>query len=258
MRLLKRAIFRFCLNIFRIVTADYYGGRTRFRLILCYLNLTAKTSFEPKRNQEIVKASILQYEVFSYGYAQLLALFKEIFIKGEYRFIAEVSHPTIFDCGANIGIVTVFFKILYPASTIYAFEPDSRAFTLLNRMANHNGFNDMKLFNVALSSQDGTIEFYYDDDSPNSLGNSILFERMPKSKTVVKSARLSSYVGSEPTDFVKLDVEGALSQIVTDLAETGTLRRIKSLAIEYHHKIGGAKSLLGPFLTLLEANHFEY
>lgn len=246
------------LDVFRILTRRFFDPTTRYRLLICFIKFFASTLLERNNNQDIIKTRILQYEVHSYGFAQLLSLFREIFINGEYYFAAENDHPAIFDCGANVGVAMIFFNILYPNCCIHAFEPDIRAFTLLDQIQKVNKLKNVKLFNIALSSQEGSVDFYYDSDSPNSLGNSIFFERMPKNKIMVKSARLSSFVGSEQIDFVKLDVEGAESQILDDLARTGALRRIKLLAVEYHHKIGQIKSSLGPFLSLLEMNHFEY
>jgi FkbM family methyltransferase len=76
-------------------------------------------------------------------------VFDQVFVRGEYK-IASVIHdtavrniynnilssgriPLIIDCGANIGLASVFFKAEFPKAEIYAVEPDSRNFEILKR-----------------------------------------------------------------------------------------------------------------------------
>jgi hypothetical protein len=74
---------------------------------------------------------------------------------------------------------------------------------------------------------------------------------------IVKAGKLSAYIDG-PVDLVKLDVEGAEWDVMTDLKNSGKLSLIRRLIIEYHHKIGSQASCLGRFLSLLEEEGFEY
>ena len=56
---------------------------------------------------------------------------EEIFRREQYRFETDAPAPFIVDCGANIGMATLYFKSLYPDATVLAFEPDPAAFACL-------------------------------------------------------------------------------------------------------------------------------
>lgn len=58
----------------------------------------------------IVKESVLKYLVSAHDYKTLHYLFKEIFISNEYYFNPRTKEPIILDCGANIGMASLYFK----------------------------------------------------------------------------------------------------------------------------------------------------
>jgi hypothetical protein len=58
----------------------------------------------------------------------------EVFVKAEYFFRTSHDAPVIFDCGANIGLATLFFKRLYPKARVHAFEADIHV-SLLSRVS---------------------------------------------------------------------------------------------------------------------------
>jgi hypothetical protein len=73
----------------------------------------------------------------------------------------------------------------------------------------------------------------------------------------VKGTRLSQFV-KESVSLLKLDVEGAEWDVLSDLVTTGKIGLIERMIIEYHHKIDGADSRLAEFLSILERSGFEY
>lgn len=46
--------------------------------------------------------------------------------------------------------------------------------------------------------------------------------------------------------------------MLCDLVINGQLKPVKELLVEYHHKIAGDRAKLGPFLTTLETQGFDY
>src|SRR5688500_1422830 len=61
------------------------------------------------------------------------AMYDEIFRNEIYRFVSDSANPFVIDCGANIGISILYFKQVYPACRILAFEPDPAIFTYLSK-----------------------------------------------------------------------------------------------------------------------------
>ena len=67
---------------------------------------------------------IAGFRISYFDLRQLNYLFREIILDTQYMFEADNDFPFIIDCGSNIGVGILFFKILYPQARIIAFEPD--------------------------------------------------------------------------------------------------------------------------------------
>ena len=205
-----------------------------------------------------VRFRFLGYDVESFSYTTLLMLFKEIFVTQVYSLAMPAECPVIVDAGANIGMATLFFKHRYPESRIWAFEPDPRAFALLERNVARNGLRNITLINAALSDRDGALPFYYDEATPDLLIMSVNPERLSRNQRPVTCVKGSTALPSGTIDFMKMDIEGAEVAVVAELAASGRMADISRLALEYHHGIGSAPSRLGGFLCLLEESGFVY
>lgn len=187
---------------------------------------------------------------------------EEVFNDRPYLFKSNKSNPLIIDAGSNIGITTLFFKVCYPAARIICFEPDPNAFNLLKLNIESNRLKDITLVNAALSNKDGVTDFYGQIyvDNPDARGNSIFdiwgAQRTIYNKIQVKSVKLSSYINST-VDLLKLDIEGAEEQVLTELGDK--IKIIENLAIEFH----GAKRLksinsINRIKLLLQKYGFNY
>jgi FkbM family methyltransferase len=183
-------------------------------------------------------------------------LYREIFARQYYHFVAQTASPVILDCGANVGMASIYFKWLYPNSKIRAFEPDPTTFRLLQQNLKANRL-DVETFNCALWDEDGELDFHVDASHPGSLLMSADPSRSKAEAIKVPSRKLSEFIDG-PVDFMKLDVEGAEHHVLKDLIRTGKVKQIRQMAIEYHHRIGQQKSCMAQFLQGLEEADFEY
>lgn len=217
----------------------------------------------------IKRENIFGYTIDLYNYTDFRLLFEEIFYKNEYYFKSTNKTPVIFDCGANIGVATLYFKWLYPHSKIFAFEPNPKTFEVLQKNIQQNNLTDVELFNYALTNTNntiGTIDFFIDKHNPGFLLMSTKQNRIPKDKTVdkitVKTLSLSSLIKDRKfhqIDFLKMDIEGREEEVVNDLVKNRQLTMIEKLAIEYHHNMDrGHSPSLSKFLQVFEKNGFDY
>jgi FkbM family methyltransferase len=202
---------------------------------------------------------LMGFQVAYRGAGQLRWLFREVFVNADYYFKSDNARPTIVDCGSNIGISILFFKRLYPQSKIIAFEPDPQTFETLQANIRDNGLSDVDCHQIALGDFDGNIDLYQaEDESRSDLRMSTFHERMPtKRKVTVPVRKLSNFIEND-VDLLKVDVEGAEVKVLSDLHETGKLRRIKSMHIEYHHHIDRKRDDLSVALRMLESAGFGY
>jgi FkbM family methyltransferase len=207
------------------------------------------------RGNEQAKQNIFGFNVHGTSNSEMLYLFREIFMNGQYRFDSAKS-PKILDCGANIGMAVLFFKKLYPDCSITAFEPNPVVFRLLEMNVRNNKLANVQLVNKALSGKEGVIDFYSNKD--NSLISSLEKNRGGSNSLKIDTTRLSNYLAGTTFDFAKIDVEGAEWEIIRDLDESKTIRHIHQFIFEYHHNIRGGSLKLSEFLRIFEINDFVY
>ena len=143
----------------------------------------------------------------------------------------------IFDCGANIGIATLYFKWLYPNSEIHVFEADPETFKILKKNIEINKLTNVYAYNVALYDKKGKVKFYIDKKNPGWLTMSTDKNRLPGKDAIEVSAdKLSNYIKGN-IDFLKMDVEGAEIHIIKELVKSKKLDNVLEIVLEYHHNI---------------------
>ncbi|HEX4602645.1 MAG TPA: hypothetical protein VH724_01505, partial [Candidatus Angelobacter sp.] len=77
------------------------------------------------------RGKLFGWKIKFLGRPALVMLYSEIFARESYWFTSNKPNPVILDCGANIGMATLYFKWLYPLAQITAFEPDPTTFNAL-------------------------------------------------------------------------------------------------------------------------------
>lgn len=190
-------------------------------------------------------------------FPSLVFQFHEIFVELQYNLKLDTTRPFIIDCGSNIGMSLVFFKALYPEAEILAFEPDPGSYECLLQNIEVNKLKDVQALKLALSEEEGQVDFYIDPDRPGSLLMSTIQDRMPHTATRVPSGRLSTFI-DRSIDLVKMDIEGAELTVIKELSYSGRMAHVNNFLIEYHHHIDTAQDEFGAFLSLLEESGYGY
>jgi FkbM family methyltransferase len=225
----------------------------KLRVTGIYLRLTAQFFFNKLRIKQR-SLRILGREVHFPDFPTFAFLFREIFVKQVYSF--KMERPVIIDCGANIGMSMLYFKHFRPDAGIYGFEPLPENFKFLKR--NVGRLSKVKIYEAPVSTEEGFTTFFFDAQNPATLVTSGQYKAPSgKDSVKVKTVRLSSFIKRVKPDVLKMDGEGAESEILKDLDATGVLKNISLLVIEYHHNIGNNASF-AEFLSILERNGFTY
>jgi FkbM family methyltransferase len=112
-----------------------------------------------------MKALIKKVLQFLLGYQNYLFVFSLFTIytlrwkkdEGDFMRMLELlpDGGVILDIGANIGIMTVHFGRKFPASSIYAFEPDPQNILALQRVVRFFRLKNVKIVETALANYDG-------------------------------------------------------------------------------------------------------
>jgi len=167
-------------------------------------------------------------------------MFNEIFVNGCYSFMkTKTKNPFIIDCGANIGMSILWFKMAYPKAKILAFEPSS-AFKYLKKNIEH--LKKIKIRKEALGMREEKSFIYEEKGKEGSLLTSKSTERLVDfkgklSKQVkAKFVKLSKFIDEKhPVDLLKMDIEGGEYEVINDLWSAEKLKHIDNMIIEFHN-----------------------
>lgn len=175
--------------------------------------------------------------------------FKDVFVRGIYRFSCDRPDPRIIDGGSNMGLSILGFKHDDPGCRVIGFEPDPAIFALLQENLDRNGASDgVTLVPAGLAAADGR-DFFNPDGSAGG--------RIEQDATsAINVVRLSPYL-TEPVDFLKLNIEGEELAVLQECAAAGVLKNVREMVVEYHGWPGGPQRL-GDLLNLLDREGFRY
>lgn len=231
------------------------------------LDLLRLKSLRPNQSKRI---SLFGFDINYDSFESLSLLIREIFVDRMYNCFLNTGSPLIFDIGSNIGIATLFFKFLYPDSTIYCLEPDQETFTILERNVRENRLKDVFPINAGLSDFSGKSSLFvpsWSGGSSSLYEEKIIIEKqfadLNISGSTVKEKRVdilrcSEFVkekGIDHIDILKIDAEGAEEKIIKDMISF--LSRINLIIIEYHYsKDFLHKNSMAKIISYLEDSEF--
>lgn len=182
--------------------------------------------------------------------ASFLSAYNSIFVESCYDFIStRADNPHILDCGANIGLGTLFFKQRYPDSTVIAYEADPQIFQILKKNIADNHLSNIELHNVAIWSSDTILQFAVEGADAGHVDSGVVANAIN-----IPSISLVSILKNSFFDFVKIDIEGAEYEALQNCAEV--LCNADRYFIEYHSFIGKPQEL-GRLISLFEQRNFR-
>ena len=163
---------------------------------------------------------------------------REVWNQESYSFKTKKESPFIVDIGSHIGISVLYFKHIYPNSSILAFEPNPHSFEILNENISINGLDCIKTVNKAISSKEGNTTLYIDAGKDSWESNSSLIkgswnERENTKPISIQCTTLSKYLKDiSCIDMLKIDTEGTEIEILKSIKRE--LSKVENIAVEYH------------------------
>ena len=166
-------------------------------------------------------------------YSDLLSFcvqWQDIFVKRCLDFEAASDTPRILDCGANVGLASLYFKRRYPHARITAYEADPNLAAMVKANLGTNGAADAEVVPAALWTTNGQLTFRCEGS------DSGMIESLPGAidgrAAVVRARRLRDLLEAEPVDLLKLDIEGAEDPVLADCEPV--LHRIGAMIMDLH------------------------
>jgi FkbM family methyltransferase len=161
-------------------------------------------------------------------------IYKEIYLEGIYIDIMNGKKDmVILDIGGNLGLVTQYMRD--HAKIIYTVEPSIEHFTALKKNKEFNNWDNVEVFNMAISGEDG--EAILNKFDANRTCNSLVNNYNDGGETVITKTFNTFFKENkiDTVDFMKFDVEGAEESILCNPAFADIAPKIKSMMVEFHY-----------------------
>ena len=177
-----------------------------------YLRLEA---FYAAHGDRPATVRVLEWELECPTPASALAFLDYIACRRMNDFKTSEAVPVILDCGANIGYTALWYKRLYPAAQVVAFEPDPVFAPMLRRNLARNGAGDVTVVAAAAWTADGDAAWLTQD-----VDGSRLADAGATGATTVATVDLARILRDfARIDLLKIDIEGAEYALLPHLAE---------------------------------------
>jgi FkbM family methyltransferase len=167
--------------------------------------------------------------------------------------VKEGKIPLIIDCGANIGLSSLFFSMSFPLAKVIAIEPDrgNCEFSNLNT-ADRN----VEVLRAAIGSQEGTCRILDNSVSSNSFRIEMTSDRSESIDVLTVESIIDRY-GAESSPFIiKIDIEGFEDDLFSK--NTDWVNRFDLLIIELHDWMLPAKGSSVNFLKVISREHRDF
>jgi FkbM family methyltransferase len=170
----------------------------------------------------------------------------DIFIHQSLYFDTDVPSPRILDCGANIGLASIYFKRRHPRAKLTAFEADPRLASICrSNLAANEATEQVDVEQAAVWTAQGMLEFICEGTDSGAIA--LLDEPVQGSVMAVRSVRLRDWL-DQPVDLLKLDIEGAELAVLEDCRDR--LCNVRAMCVEVHESNAG-KRKTGAIFDLL-------
>lgn len=182
---------------------------------------------EPRRTRGTIAISPYRIE-----YADAMSVWPQwddIFIHNALRFDTPAPAPRILDCGANVGLASLYFKRCYPRAKVTAFEADPTLTEMCRRNLAANASGDVEVENAAVWTENGQTEFVCEGADSGAIAS--LEPSVSGPKTTVPAVRLRDWL-KEPIDLLKIDIEGAEAAVLDDCRDV--LHNVRSMTLDVH------------------------
>jgi len=173
--------------------------------------------------------------------------YEQIYLCGIYDIGNKVGpNPRIIDCGANVGLATLYWKTRYPNAKITALEADPAIYAYLAQNVAQSSATDLEILNLAIWSKPGELWFM-----PQGADSGSIVSSETSGAIRIEAVSLAEILSNGPVDLLKMDIEGAECDVI--VGAESALANVQRIFVEYHSFIGKAQRLDELLATLRRA-----
>ena len=173
-----------------------------------------------------------------------LQTFNEVFVNEEYYFDKEIQVDFIIDCGANIGLTSIYLKWQFPNAFIVAVEPEKSNYDILiKNLSNYSP--SIQCLQKAIWNKETELRIKNKDAGKWAFSVEETLIQDPSNIKAITIDNILIKFGRRQIDILKIDIEGAELELFQSGYENW-LPITKLILIETHDRIrnGCSASLL--------------
>lgn len=210
--------------------------------------------FRTNENKEyVVNLKCTKHPFFIRGNTSDKLVIDQVFYQKDYDIFLDFEPKTILDCGANIGLASIFFKNKYPNSTVIAVEPEKSNFELLSK--NLFPYKNFYAEKKGLWSESCYLEIIQGEDNlPWSFYVKPTTIKTDYTIDAISIIEIIDKYNLKEIDILKIDIEGAEENLFEKNVEKW-LPYVKVIIIELHDRFMPLSSR--PFFDILSKNKFS-
>ena len=170
-----------------------------------------------------------------------ITVFYQIFLEKSYNLNYSLEPKLIIDCGANIGLSSIFYYLKFPGARIIAVEPELSNFQLLTK--NTRSIPNIVNINAGIWNKSASLGIVNSLKSKWEIQVKELSDTLKNSIQAISIPELMTKYNLTEIDILKVDIEGSEKELFDENYESW-LPLTKVLIIELHDNLrkGAARS----------------
>ncbi len=190
-------------------------------------------------------------------------VYQQVLLQQEYKSVIEIYNQffiapplQLIDCGANIGLASLYFAIHFPTVSITAIEPFLQNSIAAEINLEKNNVQNYTLLQGGVWNKNTSlfINRNFRDGKEWSIN---LIEKGDENTETIKGFCLATIINkiAVPIDILKIDIEGAEKELFNnDQYAASFLSKVKCIAIEIHDEFNCRNDIY----AVLRKNGFFY
>lgn len=206
-------------NIIKLVLYVYYFGFKGINMFIM--------KFNSKKGIYRFKHKKFKFPIYLRKKTSDFEVFEQTFLFQDFSYKYNFKPKVIFDLGANIGTVSVYFKNKFPNSKIISVEPDSSNYSILDK--NLKNYSNCFSLKTGIWSEKCKLEII------NPTGSKYGFQLQKSDNGTIEATsipQLMKEFNIEHIDILKIDIEGSELDLLQQNYEW--LSKVKMIFIEPH------------------------
>ena len=186
-----------------------------------------------KSGNSLVSGKIRNYKhpIYLRNGSSDVHVFSQVIYDREYELKYRIKPSVIVDCGANIGLATIFFKNKFPDATIIAIEPELSNFKVLQK--NTEKYDKVHCLQSGIWGRTTNLKI-----SNSNRGNwgFTVEETAETGEGTIPAISIDGIMEKfnlDHIDILKIDIEGSEKNVFEENADKW-LSKVNVLVIEFH------------------------